>query len=593
MDNCLKPEICQDQHFYFERLNYYFGKMMTVRDFQDDQKYFNEKRSILNLFGIGWGVLCGLKVEPDPDRTSHVIVQPGFALDQNGNEIMICKPQIVNLSSVEGQQPITSPPTPSQCFIYLEYKECLAEPSPIPVEECEEMETECVYNRTRETFKLSVSYDEPHLPDLLDQNIKDKMHCVVDCIRFMQNPIPVIIEKCPDRKPCQRIPLARVWYSEDSPPTELNVDNNVRKVVYSNEVLYQLIQCLEQELWKVHAAHYDRRRNVPSLAQTIRGLNYKNGKLYYKTGIGIHPSRITTDGTCIWITDPDAVDPDSKLKKIIRIDREDFTEINEPKILLPDKSWGIAFDGHYMWVTHPESSNCKITGINICDITDRIVVSDLPGKPEEIIFDGRFLWVSHHIEGNHYLSKIDPAAHQFMDKFEIGSGLANPIKSMAFDGHAIWIIYDDAGLRKINVMSEETGEPIDPEPLNPIRTPFVEPNDIIFDGSHIWVSNKSGVSKFKLQGDDNAFLWTSQNQRLTAASFDGRYVWATDINDCRLYRIDIFSEENDQGYLEIGMAENITSYEVSRICFDGSFLWIAGTGVIGNNHTGIIHRLLP
>ena len=44
-----------------ERNNYYYGKLMTVRDFLDEQRYFNEKRWLINRMISGWGVVCGLK----------------------------------------------------------------------------------------------------------------------------------------------------------------------------------------------------------------------------------------------------------------------------------------------------------------------------------------------------------------------------------------------------------------------------------------------------------------------------------------------------------------------------------------------------
>ena len=110
MSNDLNSEICKGQYDYFERLNYYFGKIMTVRDFKDNQNYFNEKRWILNRFGIGWGVVCGLKVMADENSASNVIVMPGFAIDKNGNEIMICQKQTVNLDNIGGEPPQPSSP---------------------------------------------------------------------------------------------------------------------------------------------------------------------------------------------------------------------------------------------------------------------------------------------------------------------------------------------------------------------------------------------------------------------------------------------------------------------------------------------------
>ncbi|RIK74672.1 hypothetical protein DCC62_14805, partial [candidate division KSB1 bacterium] len=47
---------------FFERNNYFYSKLMTVRDFFAEQRYFNEKRWLMNRMISGWGVVCGLDV---------------------------------------------------------------------------------------------------------------------------------------------------------------------------------------------------------------------------------------------------------------------------------------------------------------------------------------------------------------------------------------------------------------------------------------------------------------------------------------------------------------------------------------------------
>ena len=60
---------------YHERNNYFFAKLMTVRDFFAEQTYFNNKRWLLNRLIHGWGVVCGLDVELKADDKSKVIVK--------------------------------------------------------------------------------------------------------------------------------------------------------------------------------------------------------------------------------------------------------------------------------------------------------------------------------------------------------------------------------------------------------------------------------------------------------------------------------------------------------------------------------------
>ena len=36
------------KYFPFQRNNYYYGKLLTARDFEDEQRYYNDKRRLSN-----------------------------------------------------------------------------------------------------------------------------------------------------------------------------------------------------------------------------------------------------------------------------------------------------------------------------------------------------------------------------------------------------------------------------------------------------------------------------------------------------------------------------------------------------------------
>jgi len=48
------------------RLNYFFGQLLGVRDFQAEQQYFREKLKLHNRCFHGYGTVCGLFVRPAP-----------------------------------------------------------------------------------------------------------------------------------------------------------------------------------------------------------------------------------------------------------------------------------------------------------------------------------------------------------------------------------------------------------------------------------------------------------------------------------------------------------------------------------------------
>jgi hypothetical protein len=601
---------------HFERSNYYFGKMLTVRDFREEQEYLNEKRWVLNSYGLGWGVLCGLKVKPHPEKSdTHIIVEPGFALDKNGNEIWVREEQVIELKDIEGEMPGSSPPDGETCFyVSIKYYECLVEPSPVPVENCGTVETDCIHNRVRESYKFRLSYNRPDLSDRFDTIVSDLLHCEIDCARFLYNPAPIINQTCPEREQCVEIPLAKVCREEDEEQiTEEDIDNaNFRKLAFSNEMLCELLSCLRKELWKAHGAKYDRKRNVPLLAQTIKGIRYQDGRIKSMEEVGTRPTRITSDGDYIWITDQET-------SEVLRIDRAESVILNDPKVNLPEKNWGIAFDGNNMWITHHETSPGKLTRVNVCRVSDRETISpeELPEFPEEIVFDGTYLWASHKWnseagggseEGSPvepgdilYISKIDPETKMLLETIAIEprdwSRPASSIHSMVFDGSALWFTYTGttANQRGTNAVARKISN-LDGEVTvgEPIILRGHEANDISFDGTHVWVTHDEGASKIDIHLEEELDQIGGE-RRQTAIAFDGNYLWMAEIgqNEARVNRADTFAVSFVGGEEIIRFQGKETYYQVSRICYDGSNLWVLAFKEEQGETKGIIHRLLP
>ena len=117
---------------------------------------------------------------------NRIEISPGLALDHFGNEILVCQPQYIDL---ECQNiPGTAAPEKS-FFICLKYKECLAEPVPKPVEECGSSDTDCEYNRIRETFAIEAVEEGSERYDELKSQCHDpfeaKIDIEIDCIRYL------------------------------------------------------------------------------------------------------------------------------------------------------------------------------------------------------------------------------------------------------------------------------------------------------------------------------------------------------------------------------------------------------------------------
>ena len=100
-----KCDVCRVPSF--ERNNYYHGKILGVRDLADEQRYFNEKRWLINRMVIGCGIVCGLDVCLED---GNVIVRPGLALDCCGRELLVCAPQTVTAAAIEEALPVSAEP---------------------------------------------------------------------------------------------------------------------------------------------------------------------------------------------------------------------------------------------------------------------------------------------------------------------------------------------------------------------------------------------------------------------------------------------------------------------------------------------------
>ena len=140
----------------FERNRYFYGKLMTVRDFETEQRYGRGHRYLHNQSLHGWGVVCGLTVEPKGGQGNEtkIVVHPGAALDCCGHEIVLAKDQEIDLNNF--QMAIgTVEATGKTIYLCIKYDECTREPVPAlaNVSTCEEV---CDYNRIQEHIAFEI-----------------------------------------------------------------------------------------------------------------------------------------------------------------------------------------------------------------------------------------------------------------------------------------------------------------------------------------------------------------------------------------------------------------------------------------------------
>lgn len=151
-----------------KRTRYFHGMLLSDRDFREEQLYHVEKLKKLNRSLWGWGVICGLELTEDKHGCG-IVVQPGMALDCNGNLIDVCERFPLDLSKVccEGKKS-GYPQTKEECeaaeeeaktkerYVCLRYKQWDDSPVPvyIPGADCEQRV--CEHSRVREGFCIEL-----------------------------------------------------------------------------------------------------------------------------------------------------------------------------------------------------------------------------------------------------------------------------------------------------------------------------------------------------------------------------------------------------------------------------------------------------
>jgi hypothetical protein len=252
---CAIPPFC--------RSNYYRGKLLTERDFRDEQRYFLDKARLHNLALHGCGVVCGLAVKPHPYCPQlRVIVEPGLALDCCGREIRVLQPAEVLLPRPPEKKkeeddcpPDQSPrdpaaqgccddgPVPADLYLCIRYTECDTEFTPAPFEECSCGSDSQQPNRVCEGFELQLFESKPDWWDAACAHggCDDEDDCASIYDQTLQ---------CPERHGVSCLPLAVLnGVTPGQPVTESKIDNlTPRRVLPSVETIDELLRCILDKL---------------------------------------------------------------------------------------------------------------------------------------------------------------------------------------------------------------------------------------------------------------------------------------------------------------------------------------------------------
>src|SRR5581483_9258781 len=85
----------------FERPRFYCGELLSDLELTSLVEWVRGKAKLVR-FRDGWGVASGLDVRIDADRPGRVVVEPGYALTRDGEDVLVSEPARVDLASACG-----------------------------------------------------------------------------------------------------------------------------------------------------------------------------------------------------------------------------------------------------------------------------------------------------------------------------------------------------------------------------------------------------------------------------------------------------------------------------------------------------------
>ncbi len=149
------------QYYSCDRNNYFFGKLMTVRDFESEQTYMNSKRRLGNKMLNGTGIVSGLDVILVDNKTFSL--EPGMALDYMGREVVVSEPYVRRLNVIKGFEENKDK---GILYLCMKYKEELKETTFSVAGSGKSNGVSEEYNRVAEGYEIFLTAEKPKEEDL-------------------------------------------------------------------------------------------------------------------------------------------------------------------------------------------------------------------------------------------------------------------------------------------------------------------------------------------------------------------------------------------------------------------------------------------
>lgn len=233
-----------------ERNHFFYGKLMDAGEFQKDQSYFNHKRSLINRFVLGSGVVCGLNVAEDGEAPGMIRIESGLALDASGKEIVVAAPVTIDprRHTNDRGEPEGTPIETGEVEIRLTYAESKADHVPVLVADCD-TPGDTAPSTIREGLRILVRQPPAGVPspptcafpELQSPPANKPLH------QFLHELLCERTQGGAGESPQDAsVAIARVTL-QASAIAKIDLAAG-RQLVYNNTLLYELILCLAEQI---------------------------------------------------------------------------------------------------------------------------------------------------------------------------------------------------------------------------------------------------------------------------------------------------------------------------------------------------------
>jgi hypothetical protein len=230
----------------FERPHFFCGQLLADGDLTAEQRYFREKNKLYHRSLHGHGVVCGLRLTCDPNCCGSIRVGDGFAIDDCGNDIVVCEPKSFDvIKALKEKNWLIPDPRHDPCKRDekdpCKFKQCFyvvicydEEPcqftTPFKTQCASGSTSSCEPTRIRETFRMDILKHPPRELDYL-QELEERIAC---CWKvFTEGPLGELLKEFAGR------------YLNKSPASERDKDSGDFCVLF-NRIKVLFLQHLDR-----------------------------------------------------------------------------------------------------------------------------------------------------------------------------------------------------------------------------------------------------------------------------------------------------------------------------------------------------------